>query len=673
MAVRIQFRRGTSAEWTAANTILASAEIGFETDTSKFKIGNGATAWNSLSYASNASSGTVTSVATSSGLTGGPITGFGTIGVDSTVVPLLASENVFTNVQQINALASGKGLIIRANATTPGDVLEATDSASNIYLTISAFGGVSTNLLGAYPGRVSVGTGGSSVIGLVVRGAAAQTANLTEWQNSAGTAGMAVTSASRILINATSTLASAGITVKDVLPIAYQNTDNTTSNMMAWAFARGNTTGNWMYIAHRGDTANGVAALTFLNSSATEIASISQTGNLTAASIIKTGGTSDQFLIADGSTKDSTVVPLLASANVFTNVQQITSPAAGTKGLVIKLAAGQTANAIEVQNSSGTIIASISLEGSFYVTGNGAVSSRYLLNVGNTGAYVDWNLASGSFGVNQRTTTAVGMIVRGAAAQTAALLEFQDSAGAVKSFFRSDGFLRADAGLQFGTLYSNTGKWTVDGGNSFKIVGADAALQPLIVKAAASQTASLQEWQDSTGAVLTSINQLGSLLVSASGSYWSGSSGRIILQSAAVGTLLLTIKGFAGQTANLTSWQDSTATVVAAVRPSGEVEAKTLTMSVATTTTAIDFATEGLKTISIAAATTFTASNYSAGRSVTVKVTCDTTLRNLTFPTGWVFVGTKPASIAASKVGILTITSFGATEADCVAAWAVQA
>ena len=50
MAVRIQFRRGTAAEWTAANTVLAAGELGYETDTSKFKFGDGSTAWNSLGY-----------------------------------------------------------------------------------------------------------------------------------------------------------------------------------------------------------------------------------------------------------------------------------------------------------------------------------------------------------------------------------------------------------------------------------------------------------------------------------------------------------------------------------------------------------------------------------------------------------------------------------------------
>lgn len=46
----IQLRRGTAAEWTAANPILAVGELGVELDTLAYKIGNGVTAWNSLTY-----------------------------------------------------------------------------------------------------------------------------------------------------------------------------------------------------------------------------------------------------------------------------------------------------------------------------------------------------------------------------------------------------------------------------------------------------------------------------------------------------------------------------------------------------------------------------------------------------------------------------------------------
>jgi hypothetical protein len=46
----IQIRRGTASQWTSANPTLSSGEFGFETDTNKAKIGDGSTAWTSLSY-----------------------------------------------------------------------------------------------------------------------------------------------------------------------------------------------------------------------------------------------------------------------------------------------------------------------------------------------------------------------------------------------------------------------------------------------------------------------------------------------------------------------------------------------------------------------------------------------------------------------------------------------
>lgn len=52
---RIQFRRDTAANWTSANPTLYSGEMGFETDTKKFKIGDGTTAWTSLAYISTGS------------------------------------------------------------------------------------------------------------------------------------------------------------------------------------------------------------------------------------------------------------------------------------------------------------------------------------------------------------------------------------------------------------------------------------------------------------------------------------------------------------------------------------------------------------------------------------------------------------------------------------------
>jgi len=52
MAVQIQLRNDTAANWTTANPVLAQGELGIETDTRLYKIGNGSTAWNSLAYGS---------------------------------------------------------------------------------------------------------------------------------------------------------------------------------------------------------------------------------------------------------------------------------------------------------------------------------------------------------------------------------------------------------------------------------------------------------------------------------------------------------------------------------------------------------------------------------------------------------------------------------------------
>jgi hypothetical protein len=75
---------------------------------------------------------------------------------------------------------------------------------------------------------------------------------------------------------------------------------------------------------------------------------------------------------------------------------------------------------------------------------------------------------------------------------------------------------------------------------------------------------------------------------------------------------------------------------------------------------------------SVAGDITFTGSNYAAGVIKTVVLTNGATIRNLTFPASWIFLGNKPTTLAASKTAVLTVTSVGTTEAACVVGWAVQ-
>lgn len=61
MSVKIQLKRTTASAWTSLNPTLDVGEIGFETDTKKFKIGDGSTVWTSLPYSitANLASGTL--------------------------------------------------------------------------------------------------------------------------------------------------------------------------------------------------------------------------------------------------------------------------------------------------------------------------------------------------------------------------------------------------------------------------------------------------------------------------------------------------------------------------------------------------------------------------------------------------------------------------------------
>ena len=83
MASKIQIRRGTAAQWTAANPILIIGELGFETDTNLIKVGDGTTAWTSLGYFAGtpgvAAAGTLTGATLAANVLASSLTSVGTL------------------------------------------------------------------------------------------------------------------------------------------------------------------------------------------------------------------------------------------------------------------------------------------------------------------------------------------------------------------------------------------------------------------------------------------------------------------------------------------------------------------------------------------------------------------------------------------------------------------
>jgi hypothetical protein len=124
MAVQtqIQTRRGTAATWTSTNPTLAAGEFGYESDTGKFKIGNGSTAWASLAYTAAATAVTYLFNATS-----GQTTFSGTDANGLTLAYTVGAEQVYLNgvlqVRGSDYTASNGTSIVLASGALTSDVL----------------------------------------------------------------------------------------------------------------------------------------------------------------------------------------------------------------------------------------------------------------------------------------------------------------------------------------------------------------------------------------------------------------------------------------------------------------------------------------------------------------------------------------------------------------------
>lgn len=130
MATRIQLRRGVSASWTGSNPTLFAGELGFETDTGKFKIGNGSTAWNSLSYAASTPLEITTQIASSSL----------PLAASANYLPMAASANYLTiaasaNFYPLNILTNAQtGTSYTLAASDSGRIIEMNNANPNLVI-----------------------------------------------------------------------------------------------------------------------------------------------------------------------------------------------------------------------------------------------------------------------------------------------------------------------------------------------------------------------------------------------------------------------------------------------------------------------------------------------------------------------------------------------------------
>jgi hypothetical protein len=153
MAVQIQLRNDTAANWTSANPTLAVGELGVETDTDQFKLGDGSTAWTALGYGGVAggfdSAQTIETVATSRALTSADAGKLilNSAGITITVEGLSVGQQVdfLQNVAGQITFAAGAGMTLNSKG---GNLLTAEQYspagvkcvATNTYVLVGGLG-----------------------------------------------------------------------------------------------------------------------------------------------------------------------------------------------------------------------------------------------------------------------------------------------------------------------------------------------------------------------------------------------------------------------------------------------------------------------------------------------------------------------------------------------------
>ena len=182
---------------------------------------------------------------------------------------------------------------------------------------------------------------------------------------------------------------------------------------------------------------------------------------------------------------------------------------------------------------------------------------------------------SASVSISTQNKSHTGLIIKAVSGQTASTMEIQDSAGNPVTWWDSSGGMTASQAV-VSTLYSG-GFMNTGNRGYFNATTFSPSVSPIVVRGTTSQTAKLQEWQNSTGAVVASTSVEGNGYFQANlnaasigaGNNIGGASLTASPWSAA--TTVSIIRGYTSQTANLTEWQNSTGGVLLNIDSTGNL------------------------------------------------------------------------------------------------------
>lgn len=506
-------------------------------------------------------------------------------------------DNVASSFQQLGA---GSG-VIQGNT---GSILSRLMlNASTVHLSPISFS--STPAPSA--ARLHVDTGNASSVGAVIRGFASQTANLQEWQNSAGTALGVFTSGGFM-----QSKFSGGI-----------------GSDMAWdgyEFYRGSGKNSRINFAANGIVIDSPVGSNFTAGMLQVVSPVSTAVGLSVKGAASQTGDLQQW---QDSTGDILVRTNFVGTPATGGLEFKTAGVAGTVRLEHWNNGGAQNRGLQVTGGSGELAVTGQIRSATgfntSTSGNGLVmsSSHTIQRAGN--GRITWNSSGGSVAsmvfdepggssylstvlIQPGLTTNRALVIRALAAQTENIQEWQNSAGTALATVSPTGWIRADGGFSGSTTSNGLGMFpstnyigrgtlganglafpdnlaanamveTQQSGSSFgfaiRATAPSASAVALAARGAASQTGDLQQWQNSAGTVLSRVTSAGAFSTDVVQSLVGGpisiaNQSIVTSNSGNIVPLISRVTGAtASATADLVQYQESNGTVQAAVTKDG--------------------------------------------------------------------------------------------------------
>jgi hypothetical protein len=221
MPTVIQVRRDTAAGWTSAGTTLAAGEIGYETDTGNFKVGDGTSGWTALQYQFPYATGTKASAlsATLSVDNANDRVGIGTT-TPTEKLSVTGNAAVSGNITAGGTLAvTGNTTLTGDLAVNGGDITTTSTGTATVFntnaTTLNVGQAATTVSIGSTSGTATIRNATTAITGLAtVGGTLAVTGNTTLAGdlavNGATSADITTTTTTATVFNTTATTLNVG-------------------------------------------------------------------------------------------------------------------------------------------------------------------------------------------------------------------------------------------------------------------------------------------------------------------------------------------------------------------------------------------------------------------------------------------------------------------------------